>query len=216
MLAGGCAIVISLGFLGVHSVARAQAEGDSQQQNIRANTELKNARKMILEGRHTFRFDTFGSEDFWGDQVKLHQAIEGEKLGGIGPGVSPKQALALGLKVDLNAVPKAMGAVIKKGGKALDDPAVTVALLKANAVVGVTGFFDQNDNKHLKSVGIQCALCHSTVDDALVPAGRDVPDLVHVAVTSSTPSNNSGARPFSRRTCRALSRIRCRPSDGTS
>src|SRR5438067_927277 len=83
MLAGGCAIVISLGFLGVHSVARAQAEGDSQQQNIRANTELKNARKMILEGRHTFRFDTFGDEAFWGDKLKLHEAIEGAKFGAL-------------------------------------------------------------------------------------------------------------------------------------
>ena len=97
MLAGGCAIVIGLGFLGVHSVARAQAEGDSQQQNIRADTALKNARNMISEGRQTFRFDTFGDEAFWGDKLKLHEAIEGAKFGGVGPGLTPRDALALGL-----------------------------------------------------------------------------------------------------------------------
>jgi hypothetical protein len=128
----------------------------------------KNSTQMLKEGKQTFRFDTFGSEDYWGEQLKLHRAIEGEKLGGIGPGITPKQALALGLKVDLDAVPRAMGAVIKQGGAALDDPAVTVALLKANAVVGVTGFFN-SDGKTLRSVGIQCALCHSTVDDAFLP-----------------------------------------------
>jgi hypothetical protein len=37
--------------------------------------------RLLSEGRHIFRFDTFGSEIFWGDAVKLHQAIQGEKLG---------------------------------------------------------------------------------------------------------------------------------------
>src|SRR5207248_7154338 len=55
-----------------------------------------------------------------------------------------------------------------KGGKVnLDDPATTLALLKANAVVGVTGFFDQQGK--LRSMGIQCAICHSTVDDSVAP-----------------------------------------------
>jgi hypothetical protein len=71
--------------------------------------------RMLAEGRRTFRFDTFGSEDFWGGSVKLHQAIEGEKLGGIGPGLPPKKALGLGLKVDAAAVPKAMAELIKAG-----------------------------------------------------------------------------------------------------
>src|SRR5215469_5454097 len=66
----------------------------------------KNAMQMLKEGKQIFRYDTFGSEDFWGDQLKLHQAIEGEKLGGIGPGITPKQALALGLKVDSDALPQ--------------------------------------------------------------------------------------------------------------
>jgi mono/diheme cytochrome c family protein len=126
---------------------------------------LQNADRMLAEGLQTFRYDTFGSEEFWGGKVKLHQAIEGEKFGGVGAGVSPKQALELGLKVDMDAVPKNVAAAIKAGKVDLDDPANTLLLLKANAVVGVTGFFTR-DGKSLRAVGIQCAICHSTVDDA--------------------------------------------------
>ena len=61
---------------------------------------------MIEEGREIFRFDTFGDEAFWGDTLKLHQAIEGERFGGVGPGVSPATALAVGLKVDAEALPR--------------------------------------------------------------------------------------------------------------
>ena len=64
------------------------------------------ARRYLEEGRETFRFDTFGSEDFWGGKLKLHEAIAGEKLGGKGPGLSPAKALELGLKVDVNAIPE--------------------------------------------------------------------------------------------------------------
>jgi hypothetical protein len=53
------------------------------------------ARQLLKEGKQTFRLDTFGSEDFWGGKLKLHQAIQGEKLGGTGPGVSPKKRLSL-------------------------------------------------------------------------------------------------------------------------
>jgi hypothetical protein len=128
----------------------------------------QSATDLVAEGRETFRHDTFGSEDFWGGQLRLHDAVQGEKLGGVGAGVGPNQALKLGLKVDSEAVPKALADVIKKGGAPLDDPASTVALLKANAVVGLTGFFS-SDGKRLTSLGIQCALCHSTVDDSFAP-----------------------------------------------
>ena len=120
---------------------------------------------LIDEGRKIFRFDTFGSEAFW-EKTRLHDAIAGEKNGGVGPGLSPNKALEAGLKVDLQAVPKALGPLLRAGTANLDDPAVTLALLKGNAVIGVTGFFD-SDGKKLKAVGIQCALCHSTVDDSL-------------------------------------------------
>jgi hypothetical protein len=124
----------------------------------------KNTEAMIEQGRHVFRYDTFGDEAFWGDTIKLHQAIAGQKLGGVGSGVSPKTALAVGLKVDADALPPSLVEGIKKGKVNLDDPATTLALLKLNSVLGVTGFF-ATDGK-LKSVGIQCALCHSTVDDS--------------------------------------------------
>jgi hypothetical protein len=122
---------------------------------------------MIEEGRRIFRFDTFGDEAFWGDTLKLHQAIAGVKLGGVGPGVSPKTALSVGLKVDMDVLPTDLVEQIKGGKVNLDDPATTLALLKLNAVLGVTGFF--SDDGSLRSMGIQCALCHSTVDDAFAP-----------------------------------------------
>ena len=127
----------------------------------------KNAQQMLDEGRKAFRYDTFGDEAFWGDTLKLHQAIAGEKNGGVGPGVSPKTALSVGLKVDADAIPAALAAKIKAGQVNLDDPATTLALLKLNAVVGVTGFFDAQGR--LKSMGIQCAFCHSTVNDSFAP-----------------------------------------------
>ena len=125
------------------------------------------AQQSVVEGRQTFRFDTFGDEDFWGGTLHLHQALEGTKFGGVGPGVSPATALAVGLKVDQDALPASLVQAIKAGQVNLDDPANTLALLKLNAVVGVTGFFDPDGS--LKSIGIQCALCHSTVDNAFAP-----------------------------------------------
>ena len=125
------------------------------------------ARVMLDEGRRVFRFETFGDEAFWGDTLKLHQAIAGAKLGGVGPGVSPKTALSVGLKVDADALPAAVATALKAGKVDLDDPASTMVLLKANAVVGITGHFGSNGQ--LSSIGVQCAFCHSTVDDSLAP-----------------------------------------------
>jgi len=97
--------------------------------------------------------------------LKLHQAIEGAKLGGVGPGLSPGAALRLGLKVDADALPHSIIAQIKAGKVDLNDPGLTVALIKLNSVLGVTGRFDESGK--LKSIGIQCALCHSTVDNSV-------------------------------------------------
>src|SRR5436189_1753737 len=125
---------------------------------------LANAVDKVTHGRQTFRFDTFGDQAFWGDTLKLHRAIEGAALGGVGPGVSPRTALAVGLKIDLDALPSKERGQIERGAVNLDNPAVTVALLELDAVVGVKGFFAAGGT--LQSVGIQCALCHSTVDDS--------------------------------------------------
>jgi hypothetical protein len=123
--------------------------------------------QMFGQGRDVFRFDTFGDQAFWGDALKLHQAIEGSKFGGVGPGVSPTTALAVGLKVDVDALPASLIQALKNGQVDLSDPAVTLALLKLNSVVGVKGFVKPDGS--LKSIGIQCALCHSTVDNSLAP-----------------------------------------------
>jgi hypothetical protein len=85
-------------------------------------TIAQNAQRMIDEGRRIFRYETFGDEAFWGDQLKLHQAIVGQKLGGVGPGLSPKMALSLGLKVDAEALPAELVAQIKAGKVDMDDP----------------------------------------------------------------------------------------------
>jgi hypothetical protein len=122
---------------------------------------------LLSQGRHIFRFDTFGDESFWGDSLKLHEAIEGGQLGGVGPGVNPKTALAVGLKVDVDALPQAVIEQLRLGRIDLNDPATTLTLLQLNAVVGLTGFFARGAT--LRSIGIQCALCHSTVDDSLAP-----------------------------------------------
>src|SRR5689334_12506610 len=122
---------------------------------------------LVAQGKQTFRFDTFGDQAFWGDTLHLNKAIAGAANGGVGPGVSPRTALAVGLKVDSTALPSAVKQGILNGTVNLDDPAVTLALLKLNAVVGVKGIFDRNGN--LNSIGIECAPCHSTVDNSFAP-----------------------------------------------
>jgi len=89
------------------------------------------------------------------------------KNGGVGAGVSPKTALSVGLKVDADALPDALKQQIKAGKVNLDDPATTIALLELNAIVGVTAF--ANPDGSVKSMGIQCAFCHSTVDNSFAP-----------------------------------------------
>jgi hypothetical protein len=139
---------------------------DNMQKGFDAES-ARYAQTMLEEGKKTFRYATFGSEAFWGDALQLHKAIAGEKNGGVGPGVSPKTALSVGLKVDADALPPALKKKLAAGKVDLDDPATTIALLKLNAVVGVTAFASPDGS--VKSMGIQCAFCHSTVDDSFAP-----------------------------------------------
>ena len=111
------------------------------------------------DGKSIFRFDTFGDEQLWTDTLQMQQVIKN---------VSPRTALSVGLKVDSDALPPAVINAIKSGQVNLDDPAVTIQLLKLNAVIGVIGkVVGANDN--LATIGITCALCHSTVDNAVAP-----------------------------------------------
>jgi hypothetical protein len=131
--------------------------GDPDSWNASIND---NANDMMEKGKAVFRFETFGDEVFWTDKLKLHKALVSEKHGGMGNGLAPKDALAAGIKVDLRMLPEFLKQKIKEG-KFLDDPLVTLELLRLNAVVGVVAKFE--DNK-IKSVGLTCASCHSTVD----------------------------------------------------
>lgn len=167
VLLAGSALAFGISVLVVHEGRVVLAGEDSNQGRSQADPVSQNAERLIKEGRRTFRFDTFGDEAFWGGTLKLHEAIEGAKFGGIGAGLSPRAALGVGLKVDVDALPREVIQQLKAGQVNLDDPAVTLALLKLRAVVGVTGAF--NSGGTLSSVGIQCSLCHSTVDNSFAP-----------------------------------------------
>ena len=109
----------------------------------------------IVAGRRIFRYDTFGDEQLWTDVLRMHEVVAN---------VSPATALAVGLKVDVDALPPSVLDALRAGQVDLADPAVTVELLRLDAVVGVRGTVD--DLGQLTSVGITCALCHSSVDDS--------------------------------------------------
>jgi cytochrome c5 len=142
-------------------------QGKKNTAGANAEATFQNAAQMVVQGQQIFRFDTFGDEAFWGDTLQLHRAIEGSSFGGVGAGISPKAALGLGLKVDSQALPQNLVEQLKHGRLDLDSPAVTLDLLKLDAVVGVKGTF--NSDGSLKAVGLTCAVCHSTVNDSLAP-----------------------------------------------
>ncbi|MBT8078811.1 MAG: hypothetical protein KJO31_09530 [Gammaproteobacteria bacterium] len=149
------------------SITLLNATDVGAEHNRKSANPVVDAIKMVREGRKTFRYDTFGNEDFWGGALGLHSAIAGSANGGIGPGVSPATALAVGLKVDSSALPKDVKKALARGEVDLNDPATTLTLLALDAVVGVQGRFD--DSGAIRSIGITCALCHSTVDDSFAP-----------------------------------------------
>jgi hypothetical protein len=110
------------------------------------------------DGQAIFRFDTFGDEQLWTDVLRMHEVI---------PSVAPATALAVGLKVDVDALPANIIAALRAGQVDLNDPAVTLALIELNAVVGVKGTV--SDAGRLTAVGVTCALCHSSVDNSFAP-----------------------------------------------
>ena len=125
----GASLVVLLSAALIPAAAQMGAKGSVKGKDFDAAA-AEQARRYLEEGRETFRFDTFGSEDFWGGKLKLHEAIAGEKLGGVGPGLSPEKALELGLKVDINAIPEDVAAALGKGEVDLTDPASTLVLLQ--------------------------------------------------------------------------------------
>jgi len=120
------------------------------------------AADLIEQGRATFRYETFGDETQWSDTLRMHEVIRSA--------VDPTTALAVGLKVDSQALPAEVVKGIRDGSISLKSPATTVALLKMNAVVGLQGTVETRDGKDtLTRVGVTCALCHSTVDNSFAP-----------------------------------------------
>lgn len=149
------------GIFGVAALIAAPAITRAEADRVRIDHDaapVLDAKRLVTEGREIFRYDTFGDEVFWSGKLRLHEAIAT---------VSPATALSVGLKVDSTALPRKLAKKIVRGQVDLEDPATTLALLELDAVVGVKGTFDRQGR--LTAVGVRCALCHSTVDDSLVP-----------------------------------------------
>ena len=144
---------------------------------------------QILEGQQIFRYDTFGDEQLWTDVLRMHEVIST---------VSPATALKVGLKVDVEALPAAIIDALRAGQVDLNNPAVTTELLRLNSVVGVRG--NVSGSGELKSVGITCALCHSSVDDSFAKGiGRRLDgwantDLNVGAIVALSPALDPGLK----------------------
>lgn len=154
-------LVIGLVFGTIVSAASIDEENSIDSTSPEAMTD------MIRQGKQIFRFDTFGDEDFWGDTLGLHKVIAGKANSGVGPGLSPKTALGVGLKIDVDALPLKLKQDLKNNTIDLNNPAVTLALIKLNSVIGIKGTF--SDKGKLVNIGATCAICHSTVDDSFAP-----------------------------------------------
>ncbi|WP_208456884.1 c-type cytochrome [Lysobacter solisilvae (ex Woo and Kim 2022)] len=139
---------------------------------------------LIEQGRQIFRYDTFGDEQQWTDRLRMHEVVET---------VPPVTALAVGLKVDADALPPGLLASAD-----LDDPATTIALLKLDAVIGLKASISA-DNR-ITRLGITCALCHSTVDDSAAPGvghrldGWPNRDLDPGAIIALSPAVSDAAK----------------------
>jgi cytochrome c5 len=146
------------------------------------------------DGQTIFRYDTFGDEQLWTNVLRMHEVI---------PHVDPATALAVGLKVDVDALPQAMIAALRAGAVDLSDPTNTVGLLRLDAIVGVKGIVDRSGQ--LTSVGVTCALCHSSVDNSFAPGigkrldGWANRDLNVGAIVALSPALDEGTKAEFRR-----------------
>jgi mono/diheme cytochrome c family protein len=145
--------------IGVVAMSLSACGGGSGSDHSTDAKEAARQAALVAEGKHIFRFDTFGDEARWSDTLTMHEVI--------GAAVDPTTALSVGLKVDAEALPPAVVQGIQNGSVDLKSPATTVALLKLDAVVGLKGKVETINGKDmLTRVGITCALCHSTVDNS--------------------------------------------------
>jgi hypothetical protein len=146
---------------------------------------------LVAQGKTVFRFNTFDDERFWTDTARMHEVVQ--------TSVSPRTALAVGLKVDIDTLPQNVRDALAAGQVNLDSPATTVALLKLGAVVGLKGTVQTvNGRDTLTRLGITCAFCHSTVDNSFAPgighrqdgyANRDLNVGAIVALSPAIPAS---------------------------
>ena len=151
------ALALTLALSGMAPVTYATREANSSEQGVERNPQ-EAAAAQHRDGQAIFRFDTFGDEQLWTNVLRMHEVVAT---------VDPATALAVGLKVDVDALPPPIIAALRAGQVDLTNPAVTVELLRLNAVVGLKG--EVNDSGQLASLGITCAFCHSTVDNSFAP-----------------------------------------------
>lgn len=133
-------------------------------------------------GMQVFRFETFGNEGFWTDAMRLPQGL-------VAAGVTPIDALKAGLNVNVDALDAGTQQIVLQelqtdlspaNAPVLNDPATTVALVNANAVIGVV-VRDSNGDGRLDvangdKLGLSCALCHAITDSSVVklPGGGSI------------------------------------------
>lgn len=155
----------------------------------RGSQSAQEGNRTLRDGQAIFRFDTFGDEQLWTDVLRMHEAVAT---------VDPATALAVGLKVDVEALPRPVITALKTGQVDLTNPAVTVELLRLNAVVGVKGTVSETGQ--LTTVGVTCALCHSSVDDSFAPGigkrldGWANTDLNVGAIVALSPALDEGTK----------------------
>ena len=155
-----CRLVVMLG--AVTAVLTGCGGSGSNDVATQAAPQARGGNSLIAQGRHSFRFETFGDEAKWTDTLRLHEVIAAA--------VDPTTALSVGLKVDADALPQSVKDGILDGSVDLKSPATTLVLLQLDAVIGLKGRVDTENNVlKLKSVGTTCALCHSTVDNSFAP-----------------------------------------------
>jgi mono/diheme cytochrome c family protein len=148
LLATACALVLCAG---------CQTNGSAV-----TDDEFGDAAEPVVDGQEVFRFETFGNERFWTDTLRMERVIAAS--------VDPTTALSVGLKVDMDALPAELVQAIQRGEVDMTSPATTITLLRLNAVLGLQGTVTtEGGTERLTRVGITCALCHSTVDDAFAP-----------------------------------------------
>jgi cytochrome c5 len=134
--------------------AKPDATGAVHGTNTSAEPATPGAEKSApLDGKTIFRHDTFGNEMTWTDKLQMHTVVE--------QNVDPMTALSVGLKVDAEKLPPG---ILEKAD--LKSPKTTVALLEMDAVVGLKATVAGGK---ITKLGITCALCHSTVDNSVMP-----------------------------------------------